>query len=95
MGLLISPVLATKGTVDGSNCQFQLPYTINDLLEMRDDMSKDRNAEIRIELVNACTNQSEMVRIDSISNFDSSIQVAGYVEGADGARTWRYVTIAK
>lgn len=80
-GLLASPALAINGIDGDSNCAFQLPYRMKDLMQLQQDQLKG-NTGLQINAVNVCTNQTETIQIAAISADDSGIRIDGYAGDA-------------
>lgn len=93
--ILISPALAISGIEDNSNCQFQLPYTMKELMGIRDYIKRSNGSSWRINAVNGCTNQTEGLKVTEIQEDRSAIYLQGYLQDTSGKVIWRQIVIAK
>lgn len=94
-GILFSPTTAIQGLDKNSNCRFQLPYTIEELTGMRQQISVEQQESYRINTVNSCTNRNEKLQLATISEDATTLHLKGFWADAKGNPVWRQITIDK
>ncbi len=94
-GILISPAIAIHGIDHGSNCQFQLPYTMEELIAIRNHISLGKETTWHINIVNGCTNRNEKLQVKSISEDATTFRLDGYLADETGKMVQRRILIAK
>lgn len=110
-GILMSPSIATRGIDAASNCEFQLPHTLDELLALHHHLNPFRNANLAqnspdpapsiyyITGVNRCTNQRETIKVDAIKSETHddriTLEVTGSLQQVDGRTIQRQILITR